>query len=99
MENWPLVYNPWVIIAIVVAYIAACILGPRIMASRKPFELKPVLVVYNAAMVILSFYIAKEVRGAVHFVWSNLVPITFFTSVFPPADGCMCFATEVQLYM
>ena len=46
---------------IVVAYVLVCILGPKWMASRKPYELKPVLVIYNAAMVFLSFYIAKEV--------------------------------------
>jgi len=68
VENWPLVYNPWVVVGIVVAYILMCLLGPRLMASRKPFELKAVLVVYNAAMVILSFHIAKEV----HHIYSFL---------------------------
>ena len=61
VENWPLVYNPWLVVGIILGYILLCILGPKLMASRRPFELKPVLVVYNAAMVALSFHIAKEV--------------------------------------
>ena len=38
-----------------------CYVGPRLMAKREPFELKPILIVYNFAMVILSAYMCYEV--------------------------------------
>lgn len=36
-------------------------LGPRIMANRKPFQLKEAMIVYNFALVALSIYIVYEV--------------------------------------
>jgi hypothetical protein len=38
------------------------ILGPRLMANRKPFQLNSVLVAYNAAQVIFSIAMLWEVR-------------------------------------
>ena len=38
-----------------------CLVGPKVMADRRPFELKPLLVVYNFGMVALSFFIWMEV--------------------------------------
>lgn len=37
-------------------------LGPRIMANRKPFQLKEAMIVYNFALVALSIFIVYEVR-------------------------------------
>lgn len=42
-------------------YIAVVIIGPRVMASRKAFELKPLLMVYNLALTGLSAYMMVEV--------------------------------------
>jgi hypothetical protein len=36
--------------------------GPRLMANRKAFDLKGVLVVYNFGVVALSLYMCYEVR-------------------------------------
>lgn len=36
-------------------------LGPRLMANRKPMNLKNFMVVYNFSMVALSVYIVYEV--------------------------------------
>lgn len=36
-------------------------LGPRIMASRKPFQLKEAMIVYNFMLVALSVFIVYEV--------------------------------------
>lgn len=36
-------------------------LGPRIMANRKPFQLKEAMIVYNFMLVVLSVYIVYEV--------------------------------------
>lgn len=37
-------------------------IGPRIMANRKPFQLKEAMIVYNFTLVALSVYIVYEVR-------------------------------------
>lgn len=36
-------------------------LGPRLMANRKPFQLKEAMIVYNFFLVALSIYIVYEV--------------------------------------
>lgn len=38
-------------------------LGPRMMANRKPFQLKEAMITYNFGLVALSIYIVYEVRN------------------------------------
>lgn len=48
--------------AILLSYLLFVLyLGPRIMANRKPFQLKEAMIVYNFALVALSIYIVYEV--------------------------------------
>ncbi|XP_018567408.1 elongation of very long chain fatty acids protein 7-like [Anoplophora glabripennis] len=42
-------------------------LGPRLMANRKPFELKYVMIMYNAIQVLLNSYIVYEAGQEVFF--------------------------------
>ncbi|KAG6439623.1 hypothetical protein O3G_MSEX000929 [Manduca sexta] len=53
--------SPWPTLAICLTY-AFCAkqLGPSLMANRKPFELRRVLVVYNLAQTIFSAWIFYE---------------------------------------
>ena len=44
------------------------VLGPRYMENRKPFKLRGIIVVYNFAQVIFSFYLFWE--GGIH-GWFN----------------------------
>jgi hypothetical protein len=52
---------PTVIIVAVYLYVVL-LLGPRLMANRKPFQLNNVLVAYNALQVIFSVAMLWEVR-------------------------------------
>lgn len=52
---------PTVIIVAVYLYLVL-VLGPRLMANRKPFQLNAVLVAYNAFQVIFSVVMLWEVR-------------------------------------
>jgi len=61
VQDWFLVYSPWPTISLCLGYLLMCYMGPRMMASRQPLELKPLLVLYNFAMVGLSVYIFMEV--------------------------------------
>ncbi|XP_037276450.2 very long chain fatty acid elongase AAEL008004 [Rhipicephalus microplus] len=57
-EGWALVGNKEFIIGLICAYVYAVkVAGPRFMQGRKPYEnLKPAIVLYNGAMVVLSLY-------------------------------------------
>lgn len=54
--------SPVPTILMVLAYLyTVVILGPRLMANRKPFKLKEVLVIYNGFQVLFSLYMLYEV--------------------------------------
>lgn len=46
---------------IISAYLIVVRYGPRMMASRQPFQLKPLLVIYNFSVAALNLYIAGEI--------------------------------------
>lgn len=56
-----LVYSPVPVALIFLLYLCVVWLGPRLMKRRQPVDLRPVLIVYNFAMVGLSAYMFHEV--------------------------------------
>lgn len=59
--DWPLMQSPIPTIAMVLGYLYVILfLGPRLMANRKPFKLKEVLVLYNGGQVLFSLYMMYE---------------------------------------
>lgn len=59
--DWPLMQSPVPTVIMVVVYLYVILfVGPRIMANRKPFKLKEVLVFYNGGQVLLSLYMLYE---------------------------------------
>lgn len=57
--------------------------GPRYMQDRQPYTLRKTLIVYNFSMVVLNFYIAKEVQSQ---LLDALIDMT---------DDCIvCIATD-----
>lgn len=62
MTGYPLMQSPIPMSAILLSYLFfALYLGPRVMANRKPFQLKGPMIAYNFALVALSIYIVYEV--------------------------------------
>jgi len=62
-SNWPLMASPFPTLFMVVGYLyTVLILGPTFMDNRKPFKLREILIVYNAAQVIYSAAMFYEVR-------------------------------------
>uniref|UniRef100_A0A8C6KYS8 Elongation of very long chain fatty acids protein n=1 Tax=Nothobranchius furzeri TaxID=105023 RepID=A0A8C6KYS8_NOTFU len=55
-DEWPLVYSPVPITCMLLCYLIIICVGPKLM----PFNLKPVLIVYNFTMVCLSAYMFYE---------------------------------------
>jgi anthranilate/para-aminobenzoate synthase component II len=62
VNDWMLMSGPFPTLAICLSY-AYCVkvLGPRIMASRKPMNLRGVLIVYNLVQVVFSAWLFYEV--------------------------------------
>lgn len=65
VSDWPLMDSPIPTFLIVLLYLyGVTILGPRVMANRKPFKLRGTLLAYNAFQVIFSLGMLYEVRNA-----------------------------------
>ncbi|XP_026328432.1 elongation of very long chain fatty acids protein AAEL008004-like [Hyposmocoma kahamanoa] len=61
VKDWPMMSSPWPTLAICIGYaICARKIGPSLMANRKPFELRRVLIFYNLAQTIFSAWICYE---------------------------------------
>jgi len=57
LKHLPLLSSPIPITIIILSYIyGVTVLGPQVMKTRQPFELKTILLVYNALMVALSTF-------------------------------------------
>ncbi|KAK3932474.1 Elongation of very long chain fatty acids protein [Frankliniella fusca] len=60
-EHLPMVKNPLPVMAILGAYLYfALSLGPRLMKHREPFNLKKIMLFYNAAQVIWCSFLIRE---------------------------------------
>lgn len=66
VDDWPLMQSPFPTLTISTIYLLTVWLGPKWMKTREPFQLRFLLVVYNFGMVLLNFFIFKEVRMPSH---------------------------------
>jgi len=76
--QWPLMQTPWPTVALCIGYFAMCWVGPSLMEKRKPFELRPILIVYNFALVLLSVYMFLEVSEHSQSCWTYLPALLLF---------------------
>ena len=67
VADWPLMDTPMKTFAILLVYVILLRLIRQTMANKKPFELKWVLIIYNAIQVVGSFYIFLEVNILLQF--------------------------------
>lgn len=62
VRDYPLMQSPITMTLILLSYVFLVLyVGPRYMASRKPYDLKTPMVVYNFSMVFFNAYIVYEV--------------------------------------
>ncbi|XP_050436063.1 elongation of very long chain fatty acids protein AAEL008004-like [Adelges cooleyi] len=61
VNGWPMLYSPFptLFICLFYAYFAK-VLGPRLMENRKPFQMRKILIVYNAIQTAFSAWIFYE---------------------------------------
>ncbi|XP_005725113.1 elongation of very long chain fatty acids protein 4-like [Pundamilia nyererei] len=60
VQHWPMMSSPFPTLAISCLYLIFLWAGPKYMQDRQPYTLRKTLIVYNFSMVVLNFYIAKE---------------------------------------
>lgn len=61
---WPFMNSPIPTVLMVLGYLyVVLIVGPRIMANRKPFKLREVLILYNGFQVLFSLFMLYEVMS------------------------------------
>ncbi|XP_063230870.1 very long chain fatty acid elongase AAEL008004-like [Bacillus rossius redtenbacheri] len=61
VNDWPLMDSPAPTLVMLGAYLySVLVLVPRLMTNRKPFQLRELLIVYNAAQVIFSLVMLWE---------------------------------------
>lgn len=58
METPPILFT-----SILIGYLMMIEHGPKLMATRKPFELKTILLVYNFTQVVLNVALGVYVRS------------------------------------
>ncbi|XP_023390758.1 elongation of very long chain fatty acids protein 1 isoform X2 [Pteropus vampyrus] len=77
IQGYPLMGSPLLMTSILLTYVYFVLsLGPRIMANRKPFQLRGFMIVYNFSLVALSLYIVYEmVRVAWLFLFSKFIEL------------------------
>lgn len=63
--DWPLVATPWPTIALIGMYLFVVKVGPKIMETRKAYNLREVLIVYNFALLLLSAWMMYEFIASV----------------------------------
>lgn len=62
VKVYPLMQSPVHMTSILLGYVVFSLyVGPRVMANRKPFDLKTPMIIYNLSMVLLNAYIVYEV--------------------------------------
>lgn len=63
VDEWPLMKSPIPVVSITLFYLVFVLkIGPEWMKNRKAFDLKPILIAYNAYQVIFSAWLCAQVR-------------------------------------
>lgn len=66
VDGWLFMDSPWPTFFLCISYVLLVKwIGPRYMKNRAPFDLRRLLVFYNAAQVIFSTWLFYEVRSSV----------------------------------
>ena len=60
--DWFWLRTPEPALLVIAAYLIFVVVGPRLMSSRAPLNIRGLVVVYNFAMIALSAYMCAEVR-------------------------------------
>uniref|UniRef100_A0A1B6KN03 Elongation of very long chain fatty acids protein n=1 Tax=Graphocephala atropunctata TaxID=36148 RepID=A0A1B6KN03_9HEMI len=63
--NYPMISTPFVIVAIVIVYnVFVQCLGPWWMAGRKPYNLRPIIILYDFIQIMINFWMVFTILRA-----------------------------------
>lgn len=69
-DGLPLIQSPLIVFGILVAYLYIVLsLGIRWMQNRPPFQIKHILIVYNAFQIVANFFVWLYVRVVCNIKW------------------------------
>lgn len=71
VAEWPLMSSPWPVLSIFAGYLFAANYGPKLMAGRKPFQLKWALIAYNLYISLLNLWIALELLHCYYQIYTR----------------------------
>ncbi len=60
-SKWFFMSTPWPVLSLLFLYTLIVLLGQRLMKTKEVFNVKRILIIYNALLVILSVYMLFEV--------------------------------------
>lgn len=74
-DGLPLIQSPLIVLGIIAAYLYIVLsLGPKWMQNRPAFQIKNILIVYNAFQIVTNFFVWIYVRFTIDqmiYVYSN----------------------------
>ena len=61
VADWMWMQSPLPTLSLITLYLITVNIGPKIMKDREPFDMKPLLFVFNGLLVVFNFWMALEV--------------------------------------
>ncbi|XP_063704326.1 very long chain fatty acid elongase 4-like [Culicoides brevitarsis] len=69
VDQWFLMKSPGPVFFILISYLSFVLfIGPRFMRNRKPFELKTIIIAYNAMQVVISAFLVTRIFDTRYFL-------------------------------
>ena len=79
VENWLMMQSYVPTLCVVGVYLVMAVIGPRIMANRKPLNVQLPMLIYNLGLVILSVYMFYEVSFVIIYLIPSSIIVTNFS--------------------
>jgi len=96
--DWFWLRTPEPSLLVVAAYLVFVVVGPRVMASRPPLNIRSLIVAYNFAMVALSTYMSAEVglRRSTYVTRATLCLARVYATEIPSVCLSVCCVTFAE---
>jgi len=76
--------TPLPTLGLIMLYLLFVYFAPKVMKNRAPLEMKPLLFVFNAAIVVLYIYLTREVRSYITSLWKSYKERAFEIQIIYP---------------
>nr|CAB3242177.1 elongation of very long chain fatty acids protein 4-like [Phallusia mammillata] len=99
--QWPLVHSPWNPITAAALYLYFCINVRRLTAKMPTYQIRPLLIAYNALMVALSLYMTYEFFVTAYLSDYNLLcqAVDYSPTPLPTRMASVCWLYYASKYL